>query len=198
VPNAGLVAPAELAQKLGVRELVDERVRLTRPGKALTVAWGDPGRRDSIDDTEAAARRRRATAVRPGPGAVDDRHLAALLRLGGGAGARPRSCGSCSHAPGRSTLPSGGQRSSQSGATDTTRHRWPAAWGWTRRRCASRTRRAAAAELAGDRPSAGDDRAAAEGGDGIWQRLRRIRPGEPGRGGDPARVDGAQGASPAG
>jgi hypothetical protein len=30
VPNAGLVAPAMLAQKLGIAELVDRRVRLDR------------------------------------------------------------------------------------------------------------------------------------------------------------------------
>jgi Transposase DDE domain group 1 len=58
VPNAGLVAPAELAQKLGVGELVDERVRLTGPGKAnsgikaLTVVGAMLAGGDSIDDTD--------------------------------------------------------------------------------------------------------------------------------------------------
>jgi hypothetical protein len=58
VPNAGLVGPAELAQKLGVGELVDERVKLKGPGransgiKALTVVGAILAGGDSIEDTE--------------------------------------------------------------------------------------------------------------------------------------------------
>lgn len=60
VPNAGLVAPAALAQKLGIAELVDEYVRLPdgAPGranagaKALTVIGAMLAGGDSIDDVD--------------------------------------------------------------------------------------------------------------------------------------------------
>jgi hypothetical protein len=60
VPNAGLVAPAMLAQKLGIAELVDRRVRLDRdrPGaansgaKAATVIGAMLTGADSIDDCD--------------------------------------------------------------------------------------------------------------------------------------------------
>ena len=58
VPNAGLVLPALLCQRLGVAELVDERVKLTGPGrassgaKALTVLGGMLAGGDSIDDVD--------------------------------------------------------------------------------------------------------------------------------------------------
>jgi hypothetical protein len=60
VPNAGLLAPALLAQKLGIAELVDARVRLPagRAGrascgaKALTVLGGLLAGADSIDDLD--------------------------------------------------------------------------------------------------------------------------------------------------
>ena len=61
VPNAGLLAPATLAQRLGVAQLVDQRVRLGRkragaanPGaKALTVLGAMLAGSDSIDDVDA-------------------------------------------------------------------------------------------------------------------------------------------------
>src|SRR3712207_3583468 len=59
VPNAGLLAPALIAQKLGVAELIDERVELgDRPGaahggaKALTVVGTALAGGDSIEDVE--------------------------------------------------------------------------------------------------------------------------------------------------
>jgi hypothetical protein len=60
VPNAGLVAPAMLAQQLGIAEAVDRRVRLDRdrPGaancgaKALTVVGSMLAGGDSIDDVD--------------------------------------------------------------------------------------------------------------------------------------------------
>jgi hypothetical protein len=60
VPNAGLIAPAALAQRLGIAELVRQRVRLAtdRPGaanpdaKALTVLGGMLAGADSIDDLD--------------------------------------------------------------------------------------------------------------------------------------------------
>jgi hypothetical protein len=60
VPNAGLVASAGLAQRLGVAELVQRRVRLPkdRPGaanggaKALTVLGAMLAGADSIDDVD--------------------------------------------------------------------------------------------------------------------------------------------------
>jgi hypothetical protein len=60
VPNAGLHAPAALAQKLGVAELVDERVRLPADAagransgvKAMTVVGTMLAGGDSIDDCE--------------------------------------------------------------------------------------------------------------------------------------------------
>ena len=60
VPNAGLQAPAALAQKLGVAELVDERVKLPKGvagrancgTKAMTVIGAMLAGGDSIDDTD--------------------------------------------------------------------------------------------------------------------------------------------------
>lgn len=59
VPNAGLVAPALLAQRLGVAELVDERVDLgDRPGaanggaKALTVVGAALAGDDHIEHVD--------------------------------------------------------------------------------------------------------------------------------------------------
>lgn len=60
VPNAGLVVPAALAQKLGIAELVDERVRLpdgaagkaSSGAKALTVIGSMLAGGDSIDDCD--------------------------------------------------------------------------------------------------------------------------------------------------
>ena len=59
VPNAGLLAPALIAQKLGIAELVDERVDLgDRPGaansgaKALTVIGAALAGGDSIEDCD--------------------------------------------------------------------------------------------------------------------------------------------------
>lgn len=60
VPNAGLAVPAALAQKLGVAELVDERVRLpddaagraSSGAKALTVIGAMLAGGDSIDDCD--------------------------------------------------------------------------------------------------------------------------------------------------
>jgi hypothetical protein len=60
VPNAGLVAPAALAQKLGVAELVDELVQLPTDAvgrascgtKAMTVIGAMLAGGDSIDDVE--------------------------------------------------------------------------------------------------------------------------------------------------
>ena len=60
VPNAGLVAPASLAARLGIAGLVDRRVRLRkdRPGaansgvKALTVLGSMLAGGDSIDDVD--------------------------------------------------------------------------------------------------------------------------------------------------
>jgi hypothetical protein len=60
VPNGGLIAPAMLAQKLGIAEAVDERVRLNRdqPGaansgaKAATVIGAMLAGADSIDDCD--------------------------------------------------------------------------------------------------------------------------------------------------
>lgn len=60
VPNAGLQVPAALAQKLGVAELVDERVRLPKGvagrancgTKAMTVIGAMLAGADSIDDTD--------------------------------------------------------------------------------------------------------------------------------------------------
>lgn len=60
VPNAGLVAPAALAQKLGVAELVDERLRLPAGAagrancgiKAATVIGAMLAGADSITDTD--------------------------------------------------------------------------------------------------------------------------------------------------
>ncbi|MDQ3537862.1 MAG: IS1380 family transposase [Actinomycetota bacterium] len=60
VPNAGLAAPALLAQRLGVAELIDRRVRLSkdRPGgansgaKALTLLGSMLAGGDSIDDVD--------------------------------------------------------------------------------------------------------------------------------------------------
>lgn len=60
VPNAGLVAPGLLAQRLGIAETVGQRVRLDRdrPGaansgaKALTVLGGMLAGADSIDDLD--------------------------------------------------------------------------------------------------------------------------------------------------
>ena len=59
VPSAGLLAPAALAQRLGVAELIDAQVDLgTRPGaanggtKALTVIGSMLAGGDSIDDTD--------------------------------------------------------------------------------------------------------------------------------------------------
>lgn len=60
VPNAGLVAPAALAQKLGVAELIDEHVRLPEGvagransgAKAMTVIGSMLAGGDSIADTE--------------------------------------------------------------------------------------------------------------------------------------------------
>lgn len=60
VPNAGLVAPAALAQQLGVAELVDEHVKLPSGAvgganvgvKAMTVIGSMLAGGDSIDDTD--------------------------------------------------------------------------------------------------------------------------------------------------
>lgn len=60
VANAGLIAPAALAQRLGIAELVDRRVRLDRKragaansgAKALTVFGGMLAGGDSIDDLD--------------------------------------------------------------------------------------------------------------------------------------------------
>lgn len=60
VPNAGLQVPAALAQKLGVAELVDERVKLPEGvagrancgTKAMTVIGAMLAGADSIDDTD--------------------------------------------------------------------------------------------------------------------------------------------------
>jgi Transposase DDE domain group 1 len=60
VPNAGLIAPAMLAQRLGVARLVDRRVRLDRGragaansgAKALTVLGAMLAGGDSIDDVD--------------------------------------------------------------------------------------------------------------------------------------------------
>jgi hypothetical protein len=60
VPNAGLLAPAALAQKLGVAELVDEHVQLPADAvgrascgtKAMTVIGAMLAGADSIDDTD--------------------------------------------------------------------------------------------------------------------------------------------------
>jgi hypothetical protein len=73
VPNAGLVAPAALAQRLGIAERVGRRVRLDRdrPGaancgaKALTVLGGMLAGGDCIDDVDVL----RAGAA---PGLFDD------------------------------------------------------------------------------------------------------------------------------
>lgn len=56
VPNAGLLPAAALAQRIGLGELVDERVRQARHGassgvKALTVIGSVLAGGDSIDDT---------------------------------------------------------------------------------------------------------------------------------------------------
>lgn len=60
VPNAGLLAPAALAQKLGIGELVDEHVRLPADAvgrancgvKAMTVVGAMLAGADSIDDVD--------------------------------------------------------------------------------------------------------------------------------------------------
>jgi hypothetical protein len=59
VPNAGLLAPALIAQKLGIGELIDERVDLgDRPGaansgiKAMTVVGAALAGGDSIEDVD--------------------------------------------------------------------------------------------------------------------------------------------------
>ena len=56
VPNAGLVTAAALAQRIGLGELVDQRLRLASEGansgaKALTVVGSMLAGGDSIDDT---------------------------------------------------------------------------------------------------------------------------------------------------
>ncbi len=56
VPNAGLVTAAALAQRIGLGDLVDQRLRLTTEGansgaKALTVVGSMLAGGDSIDDT---------------------------------------------------------------------------------------------------------------------------------------------------
>ena len=56
VPNAGLVTAAVLAARVGLAELVDQRVRLASEGansgaKALTVVGSMLAGGDSIDDT---------------------------------------------------------------------------------------------------------------------------------------------------
>jgi hypothetical protein len=60
VPNAGLQVPAALAQRLGVAELVDERVKLPKGvagrancgTKAMTVIGAMLAGGDSIDDVD--------------------------------------------------------------------------------------------------------------------------------------------------
>lgn len=59
VPNAGLVAPALLAERLGIADLVERRVRLAKGAgaancgaKALTVLGGMLAGGDSIDDVD--------------------------------------------------------------------------------------------------------------------------------------------------
>ena len=56
VPNAGLPPSAPLAQRIGLGDLVDQRLRLASEGansgaKALTVVGSMPAGEDSIDDT---------------------------------------------------------------------------------------------------------------------------------------------------
>jgi hypothetical protein len=56
VPNAGLVTAAVLAQRVGLAELVDQRLRLATEGansgaKAMTVVGSMLAGGDSIDDT---------------------------------------------------------------------------------------------------------------------------------------------------
>ena len=56
VPNAGLVTAASLAQRIGLGDLVDQRLRLATEGansgaKALTVVGSMLAGGDSIDDT---------------------------------------------------------------------------------------------------------------------------------------------------
>jgi len=56
VPNAGLLPAAALAQRIGLGELVDQRLRLAQYGanggaKALTVIASMLAKGDSIDDT---------------------------------------------------------------------------------------------------------------------------------------------------
>ncbi len=93
VPNGGLTVAALLAQKLGVGELVDEYVTLSGDGagnsgaKALTVVGSALVGGDCIDDANVL--RAGATPLLLCARAVHDRDVAAAVRLGEGALARP-------------------------------------------------------------------------------------------------------------
>src|SRR5665811_2218693 len=97
IPNAGLVAPALLAQRLGIAGLVDARVKLAAgPGaafcgaKAVTVVGAMLAGGDSIDDVDVLRAGAAAGVVRRHPGAVDDRDVAARVQVVQRAPARRR------------------------------------------------------------------------------------------------------------
>src|SRR5665811_2611881 len=93
VPNAGLLAPAALAQKLGVAELVDAHVKLPVDAvgrascgtKAMTVIGAMLAGGDSIDDVEvlragaAPARRTSTSSIESPPASIAPITVIALV-----------------------------------------------------------------------------------------------------------------------
>jgi hypothetical protein len=78
---------AVLAQKIGLAEVIERRVRLAEHGansgaKALTVVGSMLLGGDSVADTALLQGRRDRRAVRSAPRAVDDRIVVARVQVG--------------------------------------------------------------------------------------------------------------------